>query len=840
MPTLHPSCMNVVVFYGNESCKRFEALLHYWDSILDMPDWSRYLFILIGTAPVSRDMRPALGTVLQHNCFAITPDELNHRANINGVERAIRDGLGADSRVLLHCVCTNLGETEAPPHGLWQLVRDLSSAFILGTVHTLMYLMLDNASEMRAGQRVFAQALSQESIPQLYTYLLGNVDEAQSSISMDTVWRAVYGEILANSAKYRSFFQRGCYSIGYSTLNANDKELYNIRKTQLVKWLLPEVCVPISAADAWKILSQTAAVWKDERNFVGQWMLSIVKRETPLPDDSARKNNRILSGVYQRDAEDIPGIIRRFYELNGGKHSHHASTLQAYCRAHKDRVLEHLCATANASSFPIAFLDTLQSHLESIQSMKYAASEPIFQRRGLLESKTAYCDQCCKAYEDYYAGLAELNLCKAYAAELLIVLETVRAFIQSASAVSSAISPMGLKPADEQQLKDKYPRYYGECNNLILFSSAGMIQLGTPRPYYHPSGAPNIDEWAAVLEEGVAKMKQLLPTGFRGTFCDAVSMEYDTAEGLQNFLGKYLGGSRRMLFNIHDAAHATQPLYYADSAFAGNPWFARLSAQSVVISKNDNVERIDFYPLTQSLEHLLQDQDSVYFSVSPQNDYRGYSSFRPLFSANDIEETAPHLLVAELPPAHMDMPAPVFPTHNIEIVWNNQGKYVLVWDWPLDAQHATVMLFDENDRKQILAPTVEDYYTALGNCPQGIDITSYLAPGRVRVEIYYNRALYAKKDLVGRQTEVFYHIRPKEKGTCELAVKGAPLHVRQAVLYTVSPHGAAIIYPLYVPENASVHTFSGLSALALDSSELRAAPDMIYPSFRATRMPRLS
>ena len=275
-----------------------------------------------------------------------------------------------------------------------------------------------------------------------------------------------------------------------------------------------------------------------------------------------------------------------------------------------------------------------------------------------------------------------------------------------------------------------------------------------------------------------------------------------------------------MFHYIHDMPGVPDSVYLADNAFADNPWV--LNKTGVMIANNDNIERIDVYPLDAKLTEYLQDAHSSYFAqeahvTSAANGWKMIGGQLPVQSS--VQSVRQAEQEAEAPQEEQKNPM------HISIGRNSEGRYVLTWDWKPGAAAATITLYGGGQRLFSRVVTNAEYSMSVGSSPQGVDVTTALSGvGFVQVSVFYNGAPYAQAEVVGRQNRVVYSTDRDRSGKMVLTVEGAPGDICRTVVQCET-EGRTLLYPLYALDD--LQRYEGLSLPG--NFRLIASPMEKYP-----------
>jgi hypothetical protein len=360
---------------------------------------------------------------------------------------------------------------------------------------------------------------------------------------------------------------------------------------------------------------------------------------------------------------------------------------------------------------------------------------------------------------------------------------------------------------------------------------------GNPKPegpdesFYDETGAPVMAAFRTSIENGAERLRGYLPEECAGKFCQTVCWEYGTQERLHDFLNKYLAQSKRMFFEPSDAPDDPYPLYYTDIELADHPWFRD---KAVIEAGNDNVERVDLFQLKNSLDWYLENNRCFQMADGAPD---GLSSLKRVFDPKEVRAQSEDQsgsaggLKPDSPPS-----APEAPEHNLAI--HIDGKlYELVWDWDTTSPNALVRISQNGQVTATINCSSEQFYSPVGNIPNGIDITSGLPYGGITVEVISsNRRLYARREMAGRRNRVTYRLERNKNGAV-LTVQCSSSDLRALALCAPRAEGAekTILYPLGAAGDDPGYRFAGLKLADLSRCSLRPSPEERFPTVYTVR-----
>jgi hypothetical protein len=829
-----------IILYGSEACARFGALVEYFNGILELPAWNQYLFVLIDHQPVPQpSLPPEKSAILLHNCWQL---DINTLPGVGKPVEMIAELRNRINRgvVLLQCVFAAYEDMPSPPDALLTWLDSVQHDFTPGATRTIAYTLLRDNADAYARQNDWAQAFNNRAQGFPYLYLLGDHASDASSVSSANLWHAICGELLANSVTSRTL-TGGLFSLGLSTLNANNGELTAIRRDYLSQLLREQSSRLITRQEAWELFTRTQSHCPepDGPNLelaLKTWLDNLVARQTVLPSEVERNNLRLFAGFPQADLSVLEKGINSFYTVNNGTKEASEQAATRFAGQYVQGILDTLSLRYNASRFPLPLLSQIEDALVRLAATPVRAYSPVIPpKRGLLpRAKRAQLAKRCLAIEAECERMVLSEQLRCYAAAFKTALGSIRVFVKNASELGSSLEKDRVAGGAVDELVQKYKQYSSIVRDTVE-TRGDRLLLGAPQNVlFAPDGKPDMECWRQLLDYGTEALLRTLPAECAGSFCQTLLWECTAHEGLNQFFGNYLRESKRILLEDSDITGTSQPQYFADVALAGHPWFSK-SQKETVVAHNDNVERVDLFPLMKNLSWYIQ--HNRYFMPVSQTAVATSGLTRPWES----DTVAPPAGFASgvptgIPPKVTDEPPEEAGDHRLSIMIEN-GRHVLVWEWESGVESAVISVYSKTHRVINIVRTVEEFNASIGDLPNGVDVTEGLPYGPVRVEIRSSRGLYATKVLTGKKNEVCYHFETL-RGRLTLVAEGAPTDLAKLALNVPRPAsiGKALYYPLNVwdPSESSVR-IKGLQLINPTSCFLDALPGDAYPTVRAVR-----
>ena len=824
---LTPTYTNAVILYGQEACGRFESMIDYWTTMLDSAVWSQLLFILVSDDKQQEPKVPRdVEETLRRNCWTMRTDCTTCPSNIID---AIRLRL-AGGKTLVHCIYSDFLAPNTAPSNAVCLVDDIVHAFPQGVVDTIYYLILSTETQAVDTQRTMLKTLSDH--PLAHIYLLSEMANDASTIDRAILWRAVFGEILAVSAQRRTLMNGRLYSLGHSSLNANDSELRNLRRQKANEVVWRKANQAITPADAWRIITQSNDVLGETDTFslrlkVEQWVKHVSSIEISLPNETERKNNRILSNVYQMELSmaAIENAIERFYHINSGLGDTPSETRLRLRDKYLQKMTNTLCSQVNTATFPLWLVDSLIAHLGGAERNTQRIEGRSLPKRKLMMSANDYCDACCEVFEHNCAAAAPLRVAGLCAGALHDALKALRLYLLAAQGVAEIISEQILNADQFEYLTHKYPKYWTNVQETEHDQGEkvfGSAWVASNAPYFAENGVPVADKWQGLIASGEQQLQQAMAAQFPGSFCNVVNQECPSASDLSIFFNSYLTDSRRMLHNIADPRQVPNVLYYADRTFSNHPWIISRKSNCET-ARNDNVERLDIYALTHDLSWYLNDPDNFYLNVKTrQNAAEGEAA--SLWSTRTY---TPEAIETTLPKANTPDEDR---THGLTIHADGQ-RYILAWAWLPHTSNAVVSIAQAGCEVLTIPCSVAEFASV-----QGVDISNNLPYGKLAVSVFVGGRCYAYREMPGRRDTVRYRLERAADGTSTLKLKGKADDLRKVVL-SVRKRGDTgnLLYPINVTRIDEVFRFSGLRLPSSDEMAVIPLPDDPFPTVHVLR-----
>lgn len=774
-----PNHISAVVLYGKKTCNRLVEILNYWQTILVDHAWDRYLFLCVTAEnedwqyPGEGEITPGTKTLIEKRivrCMHIKlkqdqPDTWKMPTDyLTALQYRLNIG-----HVMVHCICDDL--SEAPPVEAAVSLTESAVSFLgRGNVHCLYYLMLREHFKARQQQRQMALVLGQRQ-PNAIVYLLSNIANDGSRLHKFDLRRAAMCEILVASDGRRHYQQSGVYTLGYTSLNANDQELLSLRRDAIAAVLCGHYGTAITRPEAWDILTMKTGQHPNDYNdfaiasAVNAWVEGIAKKFVINPTDRELENLRLLSGIVTPGAEvGLQEACKKFYDVNMTARTDVA--LRKSVEKHISSVIGELRKSINVQGFPIALLHSM---VDALKNTEKNVSNQLFvalPRKKLFQQKDEYLNQCARIVSDQVRTIyvsraaAKVALCLADGFKRI---EEIVEKVQKVDQFAPLMQEYKLLAAEMVNLQGKYPKYAAAIDATIqngALNHFGKEWLQSAGAIYNEEFKVDGDVIRTLMETGVKTLHKQMPSGFNGTFMDALHCEFNTDNAMGSFLNKYLYNNMRHMFNcpyVTPRSADTDIMYYVDDDLQKMPWAAAHAANTIV-ANNDNIEKLIFIKLDKSLKWLAEEwqKENRYFgehdamTSGMAGSWIGDGISGATFDT-PVKEVAPQAVERD------DNP------RNIRLTLNDD-KYMLSWDWKADMKFVLVTV---NGQQPPQTVSVGQYVL-----DGGLDVTSVIGYGRNEFVLIQNQSVYGKMDLCGKQYPVKYRFVPSNKNGVQLRLAG--------------------------------------------------------------------
>ena len=828
-----PNTINAVVLYGKKTCDRLVEILNYWQTILTDHAWDQYLFLCVTSPedewsfPGEGEVTPATQELINKQvirCMHLKLDENDPQSWSMPqrflIELQYRLKIGD---VMVHCVCDDL-RTSPPVQALVSITNSASRFLEEGHVTTLYYIMLRGSFDARQKQREFAAAIHEKQ-PRAVVYLLSRIANDGSRLHKFELWRAIMCEILVASNGRRSYISPFVYSLGYTSLNANDQEFSSLRRHTVAELLRQHYESSLSDADAWNILLLNNHQFPYESSpyaitsLVSAWVESIASKYIIQPSARELNNLRILADINKPEkVSGLQDIIKKFFEANITSRTDRL--LRNHAEKHFDEVLVQLRNHINAKEFPAALIKHVTEALNTLENSASNYMPATLPKKRLLEATDEYLTKCGQLVaaniRQYYLVIASRKLAKY----LLLGLDRVNnALVQMKNhdTFDRAVQNYRLPSTEENRLTTKYPHYEQAITSTVhdgslsLFGLQWTCRLGEiyDENFYLKNGT-----LSQLVEIGEDALHSHLPSGFNGTFMDALHAEFPTDIQMTNFLTQYLHIERHM-FHCPFATYRTEDnVYFVDDNLQNTPW-AYNNAENSIVVDNDNIEQLSFVHLEKDLGWFYEGwvNNNRYFGTHHDHEYSNVDSdWIGSGSAAGSAKVINNTESSEDTIAADDNP------RKIRLTCTGD-RFILSWEWEDGMNHLLVKVGNNPVR-----PCSVSEYLLTG----GFDVTDLMDYGKNDIVLLRNAGIvYGKVSLSGKRHQVQYRFLPAAKGGVQLRMQGRIPPTNTLLLGEMTSKDTVCFYPVASRGLNGLLTFDGL--MLAGKYQLMVAPEDRYP-----------
>ena len=810
-------------------------MLEYWHTVMADAAFSKFVFIRVtpDSLPIP-SLSKATSTSIKGRCWDIKTNEaaVVHLDTLHEIQTMLGRG-----PLQIHIVCGSFLAPQMNPSLPSALCRSITNYLGIGSIHCLYYLILHEGESSRTAQREMLRTLEAEinSGASICTYLLSRKADDGSRLDEFKLWRALMCEILVCTRGDHALEKGGLYSLGYTSLNANDGELRSLRLAHIGQVLLSLSEQPIDNRLAWELLTNdhTPPLSYDPHTMldsVRRWLGGIAAQSLGRLSQEAITNLRILSGLQRpEDVSRVLKTIKDFYKYNQQSitQGNAAHTIIQYLHSVRSR----LAAMPNVTQFPLSFLEIFIGCLETISKEKPAPASPFYSKKKLLQPAGDYMNECCMAADNaaradftaFVVSSLSMNLIAHYK-KILVFVQNIYTLRELKKALEKSLP----EASEIAGLENKYQKYSQALQNVVNSKSSylfGDEWLKNAGALYSDSGkiiSASIDN---LLASGEELLRSNLSEGFNTTFITALSNECDTENSMNTFLDRYLINNRRMFFYIFDTGALQGSRYFIDDNLKDTPWAQGHKDNSIII-RNDNIERLDLFKLSLGLpDYLNPDRNTTdnrffgdfTFPHEPANSDQPSNSWD--FEAENTVEEADFAELQTDETALQPLAATPKNERHITLL-ELDGRYLLSWDWEAGMDSLIVSI---NEVRQITY--AKDY-----GREHALDVTEFVRAGDNDIRIYLRtNAPYGACHLPGKKREVKYFFVQKPKGLSLKLVGLRPGDVL-CVCHT-SAGGKHIYYPISITTDAETIILDGLN-LSGGGNSVQNAPTDRFPTLK--------
>ncbi len=841
-----PHNISAVVLYGKKTCNRLAEILNYWQTILVDHAWDRYLFLCVTeenetwTFPGEGEMTPGAQALLNKQVvrcihMKIKPDQPKTWKMPAKYLEALQFRL-ALGHVMVHCVCDDL--SAAPPaEAAVSLMKSAVDFLGKGNAHCLYYLLLRQTFQARRQQQELALAIAAQQ-PDAVTYLLSNIANDGSRLHKFEMRRAAMCEILVASDSKRHYHQPQVYSLGYTSLNANDKELLSLRRNAIANVLREYSRKPIPNPEGWNILTMKTAPQPNEfaeyaiAAAVTNWVSGIADKFVIKPNDRELINLRILAGILNPD--DAPGLqdaCIRFFDVNMTARTDAA--IRAKANHHINSVIAEICKCINAQGFPFVLLGRVMDELKKIEKTTSAPLMIRLPKRKFLQPKEEYLSQCARdvavQVRNGYVVKAAARVAHCLLEGFQRVEETLKK-IQLDDQFVKVIHEYMMFASEEENLRIKYPKYAAAINATI--KDGEMHVFG--EEWLRSAGKIFTDEFRmdahvirALVESGVSALHAHMPGGFNGSFMDALHAELDSEHTMESFLDRFLANSRHMFKcpYITPSTREEDVMYFVDDDLQRMDWVHGKQGRTFM-ANNDNIEKLAFVRLNRELKWLAEEWQDENLCFSQEHgeelmedplDWEGEKAKKNRANADAQTGSAQKQASRE-----NENP------RNICLI-HQDGRYMLTWTWASGVETVLVSVNGGNAR-----PVANGQYMLNG----GVDVTSMITYGENRFLLRCkDLSVYGQVSLCGKQYPVRFRFAPSNRGGVTLKMEGSIPPNAALLLGEQSGEDKLCFYPVAARGLNGDVAYDGL--MLSGRYKLMVSPENRFPLVRPVPEPNL-
>ena len=822
---IQPDCANVIAFFGADSFSHLESMLRYYSTVLSQNVWQDFLFIL--ATPGSRSVAelPAdLPQYIRSRCWNGSCDagSIIYRQTGDEIHRMYRDG-----KLNLHLICDDFESALFPAEAPSTLAGILDQLNI--NIASYYYCILRQSNtDVLSRQRKLARHIldCQNSGKVVFPYLLSLTRDDHSLTQPELLWRALMCEILVISNGRRHIITGTLSSLGYTSLNADEKELFNLRRQDLLERLYDHCTASYPENQAWQDLLQTQAAMPqgfsplDMQEKIRQWLRNQIQRDFPnlspnqAQDSAQMQNFRVLSGVLKtRSTDSLLGLAMKFFRLNLSSQISAASAQEnkapeyISARRYLNRLLATLVLRPNLCAFPLSVLETIVHCLSSLCSCPPSRANPSYPAKRFMEKPADYMLKCSRLAEDAARANVTEELIPAYARAYGEMFTYLGKLLKNAGAVKTEILKLMLPGDRRTHLRNKYPTYYEDIQNtlnLIPGSPFGVVAL-----YSETDVSPMQAGIRRALEQADETLRSKMSPGFNSSFIDAIKHEFSTAGTMDTFLRNYLNNQRRLFLNDLVPLGTAVITYFCNAQLSNSNWATAHQSNTYFVD-NDNVERLDYFELAGShCYNTLED----YLAPKNENDkynlfFRTSSSSLPdLPDLPESRQTAEPAALSAQQDSALDNSQKPAASDTISLRLSElNGRTLLMWNW--DPANTFYRVEINGDRSDINS---NRYYQS-----HGVDVTDRLVPGKnVVVLRNLQDSEIARAELRGPQTRIAYRRTANELYIADIPAAIRSLVVQEAVRVPGSKgesRTSFFYYPLEpIPGKQNTVCYEGLS-----------------------------
>ena len=843
---------HVIVLYGSGATSRFSDLISRWSKMISASQWRTFQFVLVSQDWPELELdENARALVNNQNTvfFHINEDQA---PDANSYYDLIIDKVDVGD-VCLHLV-VDAGEKELSYDWLRTFVQSAMQIESLST--SCLYYLLFGRKNLAAERDEIQSVLAE--FPGA-TFLLGDANEDGGRVLPENRWYAVELAVLLNSAGITRMGRNAAYSLGYSALNANGKELKILRESAACHALREGLEKPITSMTESDLYLRLLPEGVQSLSDIGNWLRNMVRQSERQPASSAMKNARITIRMdMDLSSGDAVQRMKRFADLNYAGSPQIRSEAKDLANRNMYALKETLCHHAIAANLSDRVLMSIATAFRQAASSDPQPAgctyppKPFLVRFG--KGVEEYTDKCWQAVRRSILGYIEEKNISVFAEEMANAYESLSQWLRTIQGETSGSGRMtaGELLQDIQReldsdsdgnairLKDKYKNYAQALENIQ--PGIQMLTEGIHEVYYLPSGKIEEKGWRKLVEGAGNNIGKNLPLGFRGDFFQVLVSEFSSKDEREKFFEEYLRNGKRMYMNLSAERSKGESFLLVDS-HRMDQWFMSRDIYEV---KTDNAENLTMYRLGDlSPSEYLKDTTVYFKGVRASGEGRGNNLFpewkkepgkghdslqgRLGFSRHDktTARNSGHRLfdssgnTAEKRENKEERSfRDSFDTQNnqapnsdlLRLEPDDKNEYRLSWKWNDSDPTATVEIFQFGERIGRLAVIHVNQFQANGN---NMNITTSIMNGKplpkgkltVTIRNHRNEPFIEDVQVPGKRDVVRYKLTNTR---LQLKPENQSM-VEKLLLQNTEPDGTETLYPLYPSSSGSIWLFEGLS-----------------------------
>ena len=818
---IHPTNANIIVLYGDEAAQHYVELVQHWGKMISANDWASLYFLIVA------NQQPDY-TVLTAEEFAVvgritTFRNINEEPLTTDQYAQIAWNLPQAGTPNLHLICAS-GNENCSYAWLEQFVQNVLRDNMHFTQFLLYYMLrLQSLPAEREGMQNVSRILREQGNGHhCNTFLIGDTDDGGTRVDEASCWNALYLSSVLNCAQ-RLPLTTNTYSLGYSVLNANGKELENIRLNAACSVLLERLAAgSFSQADALSVILPTGVTRVDG---LRDWLTKYVNDHVQLAREDFYNAWITIRMNHDMDGAEACRRLKCFVDMNYCQTNTITQHAEELAQQLKSDVINKLRRMPETVIFPMQTVDEVINAFERISNEDTQIPKCEFGRKPFLKRNwQEYTDK--NKVEAYTAvsKYAKMQSLKGYAGALAEAYRFIENWIKNVGedeklerGVLSYLQRRAQKLCQADggnvpKLQRKYPRYTQAIQGLHPSMSTMTANIQDVL-YFDDVGAYVKPSMEKLIDSAQSLLKSQLPGLLSRRFFDVLQTEFDGAK-LKDFFDDYLRPGQRMYYNLAAPAGVTQSFYIVDENLADqwdNP------PQNLSIVQTDNAENLTLYPTDGAVVEELLSNTAAYFHGVGNGALRPVGDLETIHRGNSAESAGLNPINANAAlPNHQTEAAPAENTHGLTLQPAANQHYLLSWDWDGNEQLATVRI------SQFGEPVGDSAVVSVAefiNNNHTLDVTQKVMHGRpipygeLTVMISSGRNIYniyINASVPGRHEQVNYSITGN---TLELTRISSSNLLERIALRITNRDGQWLYFPLYASSEEHPYKFENLRHL---------------------------